>query len=71
LAQLSKRGVLFAVLAGALAVAFFSLRLLGPSSAPTGQRPLETLTSASVGSLTQRFDAAADSTRLLVLLSPT
>ena len=71
MAQLSRRGVLLAALAGALVVGFLTLRLLGPSVAPAGQRPLEHLTAATVSKLTGRFDAAADSTRLLVLLSPT
>jgi len=67
----SRRAVWLALLAVAIGLGLIALRLLAPGSAPTGQRALVHLGPASVTSLTDRFDAASDSTRLLVLLSPT
>ena len=69
--QLSRRGIALAVFAGALLVAYFGIRAFGPSQTAQGQRPLQDLTPATMSLLTERFDAASDSTRLLVLLSPT
>lgn len=67
----SRRAVWLALLAVAIGLGLIALRLLAPGSAPKGQQALVHLGPESVASLTQRFDAASDSTRLLVLLSPT
>jgi hypothetical protein len=71
LAWFSRRSVWLAGLAGTLALALVALRLLSPWNAPSGQRALTHLSPSTITTLTERFDAAADSTRLLVLLSPT
>jgi hypothetical protein len=44
---------------------------LAPRAAPAGQAPLVTLDARNVGMLAEAFDAAADRTRILALLSPT
>jgi hypothetical protein len=71
LAQLSKRGIALAVLTGLLIAAYFGIRAFGPSFTAKGQPSLEDLSAATLPTLTARFDAASDSTRLLILLSPT
>ena len=65
-----KRVVLSAaVIVAAIAVYGSWLALGGPPSAPP--RRMETLEAAMLPGFQARFDAASDSTRLLVLLSPT
>jgi len=48
----------------------FGTKKLGPSFTHV-EGPLVTLDSTRLGALKTRFDTARDSTRLLVLLSPT
>ena len=67
--QRNKALVLLAILAS-IAV-FFGLRAFGPSFTPSGQRPLTRLDPSGMPAFEAQFDAARDSTRLLVLLSPT
>jgi len=45
--------------------------LWGPSSAPTGQEPLVTLSNANFSDFENAFDADSDAPRLVLLLSPT
>jgi hypothetical protein len=44
---------------------------LGPSSVPAGQRPLLSLSPASLGDFGAAFDAGRAAPRLVLLLSPT
>ena len=68
--RLTHRGFVIAALAGCLALAAGALVLLGPEWVRP-QHPAVTLTDAAYDGFRTRFNAAADSTRLLVLLSPT
>jgi hypothetical protein len=43
----------------------------GPRPTPKGQQPLTTLTEASFETLRDAFNASADRTRMVALLSPT
>ena len=45
--------------------------LWGPSKAPPGQEPLLTLTTGNFVDFQKAFDAGADASRLVLLLSPT
>ncbi len=58
-----------AILAVLLFVA--GMALWGPSEAPTTQTPLVKLTAKNFTDFASAFDAAADSPRLILLLSPT
>jgi hypothetical protein len=69
--QLNKQLVVLAILAGIAFTAIFGLKAIGPSFTPSGQRPLATLDATRMPAFEAQFDAARDSTRLLVLLSPT
>jgi hypothetical protein len=69
--QLNKLLVALAVLAGVAFTVIFGLKAIGPSSTPSGQRPLTKLDPSGMPGFEAQFDAARDSTRLLVLLSPT
>lgn len=69
--QLNKSLVALAILAGIAFTVIFGLQAIGPSFTPSGQRPLAKLDPAAMPSFEAQFDAAKDSTRLLVLLSPT
>lgn len=64
-----KRAII--VVAAALLVLLAALYLRWPSSAPVGQEPLVTLSSANVGEFETAFDRDANVPRLLLLLSPT
>jgi hypothetical protein len=60
------------ILAAALLAALLAgLYLWGPPSAPPGQKPLLTLSSANAGDFGAAFDARTDPPRLVLLLSPT
>jgi hypothetical protein len=52
----------------ALAVVLY---FYGPSTTPSGQKPLTTLSSANFAEFETAFDEAAGGPRLLVLVSPT
>jgi hypothetical protein len=54
-----------------LVVLRFGRTFLGPSTVPAGQRPLASLSGASVGDFGAAFDAGAAAPRLVLLLSPT
>ena len=69
--QLNKPLVGLAILAGIAFTAVFGLKAIGPSFTPSNQRPLTTLDASRMPAFEAQFDAASDSTRLLVLLSPT
>ena len=71
MAQLSKPLVILAILAGIAFTAIFGLQAIGPSFTPANQRPLTKLDASRMPGFEAQFDAAKDSTRLLVLLSPT
>jgi hypothetical protein len=43
----------------------------GPSSVPAGQEPLLTLSGANLDDFENAFDAQADLSRLILLVSPT
>ena len=43
----------------------------GPGATPTGQSPMVTLNEQSLQTLRQDFNASADQTRVILLLSPT
>jgi hypothetical protein len=58
------------LLLGVLAV-ILSWYSYGPRTVPAGQPPLATLDRASLESLRSDFNRARDSTRIIVLLSPT
>jgi len=70
-AKLNKTLVVLAILAGVAFTALFGLRAFGPSFTPSGQHPLTKLDASRMPTFEAQFDAARDSTRLLVLLSPT
>jgi len=69
-AQPNKPLVVIAVLAAIVVAVVFGTKKLGPSFTHV-EGPLVTLDSTRLGALETRFDTARDSTRLLVLLSPT
>jgi hypothetical protein len=60
--------VVVSILAVAALAAALGLRAVGRGSTPVVRRPLATLDATR---LATQFDTARDSTRLLVLLSPT
>ncbi len=66
---MSRRLVLFGIVAGVLAAAGWWQFLR--RGAPAGQRPLVTLDATSIGSLKGQFNASADAARVIVLLAPT
>jgi hypothetical protein len=70
-AQLNKPLVAVAILAGVALVAIVGLKVIGPTITPAARRPLVKLDAARMPAFEAQFDAASDSTRLLVLLSPT
>ncbi|HEV2387294.1 MAG TPA: hypothetical protein VGS20_08565 [Candidatus Acidoferrales bacterium] len=55
----------------ALAAVFAAFYLWVPGSAPHGQQPLATLSSAGAGAFEAAFDADPRVPRLVLLLSPT
>ena len=55
----------------AIVVLLAGVYLWGPSSVPAGQEPLVTLSSANFSEFQNAFDADADASRLVLLLSPT
>ena len=59
-------GALLAVLLAA-ALAYF----YGGSQVPSGQPPLQSLTAQNVAEVKDRFNAAKDDVRVLLLFSPT
>jgi hypothetical protein len=66
----TKRSLItLAVLAAIAFLAFSSY--YGGNTVPHGQQPLVRLNSSNVPSLKEAFNQAADSVRLLVLVSPT
>jgi hypothetical protein len=69
--QLNKPLVAIAVLAGIAFTLIFGLKAIGPSFKPSGHRSLTQLDPSRMPAFEAQFDAAKDSTRLLVLLSPT
>lgn len=71
MALLPRRALWITLLVVAIGLGLLALRLMAPGSAPGGKQALTHLGPTSIAALTERFDAAADSTRLLVLLSPT
>lgn len=71
MALFQRRALWLALLAVAIGLGLLALRLMAPGNAPVGQRALTHLGTEGIAALTERFDAASDSTRLLVLLSPT
>lgn len=71
MAEPNKPLVVIAVLAAIVVVVVFGTKKLGPSFMRSPQGPLVTLDSTRLGALQTQFDTARDSTRLLVLLSPT
>ena len=62
-----------AILASAVVVALLVAwwYFWGPSSVPTGQPPLVTLTPENFAQLQARFNDSSDGVRVVVLLSPT
>lgn len=68
---LPRRAVWIFALMIAVGAGLLALVYLIPGKPPAGQRALKHLRGGSLAALTERFDAASDSTRLLVLLSPT
>jgi hypothetical protein len=58
-------------LVGAFVLVAIAYYLLGSSHTPSGQPPLVSLNQGNVTQFEQSFDARADSTRLVLLLSPT
>jgi hypothetical protein len=66
---MNKRITISFVVAALLLLA--GVYLWGPTRTPAGQRPLSTLSSANFSEFEAEFDAAADSPRLVLLLSPT
>jgi hypothetical protein len=62
-----------AALAGLVAILLVlaGLYLWGPSVAPPGQAPLSTLSPSNFSEFTEAFDAHADFSRMILLLSPT
>jgi hypothetical protein len=70
-AQPNKPLVVLAVLGAIVLAVVFGTKALGPSFTGSAGGPLVTLDSTKLGDLRTKFDTARDSTRLLVLLSPT
>jgi hypothetical protein len=59
---------------GALVAVIFLAALVyfyGGSQAPSGQRPLDSLTARNLAEVKNQFNAAKDEVRVLLLLSPT
>lgn len=67
--SMKKRLIIIAIMALILVAAIFYL--WAPGSAPPNQKPLLTLSSANLDAFQAAFDADADVTRLVLLLSPT
>ncbi len=65
-----KRQILFPVVL-AILLLLAGVYFWGPSTAPQGQPPLASLSDANFNEFETAFDAAADSPRLVLLLSPT
>jgi hypothetical protein len=66
------RGGLYAVgVLGALALSYYAYLRYAPRDTPEGQPGLVSVTRESFAALRERFNAAADKTRVLVMLSPT
>ena len=61
----------FALAIVAVLLFIVGMALWGPSEAPPTQSPLFKLTSKNFSDFESAFDAAADSPRLVLLLSPT
>jgi hypothetical protein len=55
----------------ALVLGLAVVYLWGPSTAPTGQEPISTLTAANFNEFEATFDSASGGPRLIVLVSPT
>ena len=70
-AQLNKPLLTLAILAGIAFTVIYGLKAVGPSFTPPGKHSLATLDASHMAAFEAQFDAASDSTRLLVLLSPT
>jgi hypothetical protein len=68
-AQPNKPLMVIAILGAIVLAVVFGTKKLGPSFMRGG--PLVTLDSTRLAGLQTQFDTASDSTRLLVLLSPT
>lgn len=66
---MSKRTVF--LVAAAIVVLLLAAYLWGPSSVPSGQEPLLTLSRADFSQFENAFDREADVPRLVLLLSPT
>ncbi len=64
-----KRAVVLATVAIPLVLA--AVYLWGPSSTPPTQEPLSILSPANFGEFEAAFDADAEASRLVLLLSPT
>ena len=64
-----RRIIVLAVIAVLVLLAGFYL--WGPGTTPPGQEPLVALSGANFGEFEKAFDASADVTRLVLLLSPT
>ena len=56
------------VLCGLLAAGYY---VFAPRETPPGQPPLKVLEDSGAGEFERQFNAAADSVRVVVLLSPT
>ena len=65
-----KRGYVFGAVVAVLLLAAF-LYLYGGSQVPSGQPPLQGVTSQSVGDIKNAFNTASGEARILLLLSPT
>jgi hypothetical protein len=66
---MSRKQALIAALAIALAGAFFYFS--GGHQTPSGQPPLQSLTTQNIAEVKNAFNAATDDIRVLLLLSPT
>jgi hypothetical protein len=64
-----KRALILVALAALLLLA--AAYLSGPSKTPPAQKPLSTLSAANFSAFEAAFDEAADTPRLVLLLSPT
>jgi hypothetical protein len=58
-------------LAGCVLLLLAIFYLWGPSVVPSGQEPLRTLSSADFNDFQRAFDAQADGSRMVLLVSPT
>ena len=67
---MSRRWITSAAIAGVVLLLVIAY-LWGPSTAPVGQPPLLTLSSANFKEFSAAFDADADVPRMVLLLSPT